>query len=155
MINGKTAALLALCTELGALIAGQDEQIINHYSEFGRNLGLAFQVIDDILGIWGEESKTGKSVATDIVAKKKTLPVLFGLERSNFLRDLYRQAHADEVFVSEVVKKLDELGAREYASDLAFNYSTAAHQHLQEAEPTGEAALALVQLANMLLQRDY
>ncbi len=155
MINGKTAVLLALCAELGALIAEQDDDSVNHYSEFGRNLGLAFQVIDDILGIWGEESKTGKSAATDIITKKKTLPVLYGLEKSDFLRELYRQAPADEVFVNEVVNKLDEVGAREYASELAFNYSAAARRHLQEAKPAGEAGVALIQLADMLLQRDY
>ncbi len=155
MITGKTAVLLSLCAELGAVIAAQDENSITHYAEFGLNLGLAFQVIDDILGIWGDESRTGKSAATDIVTKKKTLPVLYGLERSTALKDLYRHAEADDVFVREVVNLLDELGAREYASAKAAAYSNAARQHLQEANPTGEAGEALLQLADMLLQRDY
>jgi geranylgeranyl diphosphate synthase type I len=155
MITGKTAVLLSLCTELGALIAGQDENSIGHYAEFGLNLGLAFQVIDDILGIWGDESKTGKSAATDIITKKKTLPVLYGLERSNKLTDLYHYVEADDTFVREVVTLLDELGAREYASTRAATYSANARQHLQDANPTGEAGEALLQLADMLMQRDY
>ncbi len=155
MITGKTAVLLSLCTELGALIAGQDEEAILHYAEFGRNLGLAFQVIDDILGIWGDETKTGKSAATDIVTKKKTLPVLFGLERSASLRELYRLADADDKFVRTVVAQLDDLGARDHASQLATNYSTAARQHLHAAHPSGTAGEALYQLAHMLLQRDF
>ena len=155
MITGKTAVLLSLCAELGAVIAAQDENSIAHYAEFGLNLGLAFQVIDDILGIWGDESKTGKSTATDIVTKKKTLPVLYGLERSAALTDLYRHAEADDAFVREVVTLLDELGAREYASARAATYSADARQHLQDANPTGEAGEALLQLADMLMQRDY
>jgi len=155
MITGKTAVLLSLCAELGALIAGQDDNSIAHYAEFGLNLGLAFQVIDDILGIWGDESKTGKSAATDIITKKKTLPVLYGLERSTALIDLYRNAEADDFFVREVVTLLDELGAREYASVRAATYSADARQHLQDANPTGEAGEALLQLADMLMQRDY
>jgi geranylgeranyl diphosphate synthase type I len=155
MITGKTAVLLSLCAELGALIAGQDDNSIAHYAEFGLNLGLAFQVIDDILGIWGDESKTGKSAATDIITKKKTLPVLYGLERSNELTNLYRHMEADDDFVREVVTLLDELGAREYASARAATYSTVALQHLQDANPTGEAGEALLQLADMLMQRDY
>jgi geranylgeranyl diphosphate synthase type I len=155
MITGKTAVLLSLCAELGAVIAAQDENSITHYAEFGLNLGLAFQVIDDILGIWGDESKTGKSTATDIATKKKTLPVLYGLERSAVLTDLYRHAEADDVFVREVVTFLDELGAREYASARAATYSADALQHLQDANPTGEAGEALLQLADMLMQRDY
>ncbi len=155
MITGKTAALLSLCAELGAIIAGQDENSIAHYAKFGLNLGLAFQVIDDILGIWGDESKTGKSAATDIITKKKTLPVVYGLERSTSLTDLYRHAEADDVFVHEVVTLLDGLGAREYASARAATYSADARQHLQDADPTGEAGEALLQLADMLMQRNY
>lgn len=155
MITGKTAVLLSLSAELGAIIAAQQEEIISHYAKFGLNLGLAFQVIDDILGIWGDESKTGKSAATDIVTKKKTLPVLYGLERSAALRDLYDHAEPDDIFVREVVTLLDDLGAREYASARAENYSSAARQHLQDASPIGEAREALLQLSDMLLQRDY
>ena len=62
---------------------------------------------------------------------------------------------ADDVFVREVIDLLDDLGAREYASAIAAAYSAAALQHLQDAKPTGEAAEALLQLADMLLQRDY
>lgn len=155
MITGKTAVLLSHCAELGALVAGQDDQTIDHYAKFGLNLGLAFQVIDDILGIWGDETRTGKSAATDITTKKKTLPVLFGLEKDNNLRHLYQTAEADEQFVSEVVKLLDQNGARHYAESAANGYSQAALSHLEAANPVGQAGTALHQLAAMLLQRDY
>jgi geranylgeranyl diphosphate synthase type I len=81
MIGGKTAALFACSLKLGAMIGTKDEQTIGHMYEFGRNLGLAFQIQDDILGIWGEDNKTGKSRASDIMKKKKTLPVIYGMQK--------------------------------------------------------------------------
>ncbi|MEJ2749160.1 MAG: polyprenyl synthetase family protein, partial [Anaerolineae bacterium] len=154
MITGKTAVLIALSAELGALIAGTDAATIEHYAQFGRSLGLAFQVIDDILGIWGDEARTGKSAATDITTKKKTLPVLYGLEKSAELRELYTQ-DVNEGFVETAVTLLNQSGAREYARDKAAAYSQSALGHLEATEAGGTAATALQQLANMLLQRDY
>ncbi len=155
MITGKTAVLLAHCAELGALIAGQDATTIAHYAAFGRNLGLAFQVIDDILGIWGDEIKIGKSAASDIITKKKTLPVLYGLDKSQQLQKLYLQAEPDTQFVTNVVDALNELGARDFAIKYAKEYSDKALEHLKAAQPQGAAGQALYQLADMLLNRDY
>lgn len=155
MITGKTAVLLAHCAELGALVAGQDAASIEHYAAFGRNLGLAFQVIDDILGIWGDEIKIGKSAASDIITKKKTLPVLYGLNQSQQLQELYLHVEPDTQFVKEVVATLDELSTRDFAIQYAKGYSNKALEHLNAAQPQGDAGQALHQLADMLLNRDY
>lgn len=155
MITGKTAVLVSLCTELGALIAGADRQTVGHYAEFGRNLGLAFQVIDDILGIWGDEALIGKSASTDILTKKKTLPVLYGLNHNGVLRQLYEQEQTDEAFVQQAIQVLNTTGARDYAIERATYYSETALQHLEAAEPSGPAHTALNQLSAMLLQRDF
>ena len=154
MITGKTAVLLSMSAELGALVAGASRETVDHYAAFGLNLGLAFQVIDDILGIWGDETRTGKSAATDIATKKKTLPVLFGLERCDPLRALYQDSKPDQNFVAEVVKLLDETGARTFASEKAGFYSKAALDHLQAASPAGQSGDALNQLVDMLLNRE-
>ena len=154
MIGGKTAVLISLSAELGALIAGANAATIDHYAQFGRSLGLAFQVIDDILGIWGDETRTGKSAATDISTKKKTLPVLFGLAESAALSQLYAGDEADD-FVATAVTLLNQSGARDYARDKAATYSKNALAHLKATEAGGPAATALHQLADMLLQRDY
>jgi len=79
MICGKTAALLQAACGLGALCAFADAKRIGAYESFGRLLGLAFQVQDDYLGIWGDETHTGKSVESDLVSGKKTLPIVYGL----------------------------------------------------------------------------
>src|SRR5688572_7057581 len=79
MIAGKTAALLSACCHIGSLLGGADESKQEAYRSFGHYLGLAFQVQDDILGIWGDESIMGKSAASDLVEGKNSLPVLAGL----------------------------------------------------------------------------
>ena len=154
MIRGKTAVLLSLCTELGALIAGCAQETVHNYAQFGLNLGLAFQVIDDILGIWGDEAVIGKSASTDILTKKKTLPVLYGLSQDNTLQQLYKHESTDEQFVQEVIRLLNITGARSFAVQRATFYSQTALQHLEEAQPSGAAYTALIQLSDMLLQRD-
>lgn len=155
MITGKTAVLLSLCTELGAIIAGCEAQTVHNYAQFGLNLGLAFQVIDDILGIWGDEAIIGKSASTDILTKKKTLPVLYGLAQNKELRHLYQQETTDETFVQEAINLLNNSNAREYAAKRAAYYSQNAQQHLEEAQPFGPAFAALTQLSNKLLQRNF
>jgi geranylgeranyl diphosphate synthase type I len=155
MITGKTAVLLSHCAELGALVAGGDADTVAHYTTFGRDLGLAFQVIDDILGIWGDEDLTGKSAATDIATKKKTLPVLYGLAQDVTLPQLYQQAEADDTFVQQVTQRLTECGARDFATAKASHYSHSAIHHLEAADPQGAAASALQQLADMLFQRNF
>ena len=155
MITGKTAVLVSLSMELGALIAGAEPETVRKYAQFGLDLGLAFQVIDDILGIWGDEEKIGKSASTDITTKKKTLPVLFGLEQSTELQNLYATAEPNEAFVEQVVTLLGENGADTYAKEKATRYSHSALQNIEGANPQGDAGQALYQLADMLLKRDF
>ncbi|HEY4752479.1 MAG TPA: polyprenyl synthetase family protein, partial [Candidatus Limnocylindrales bacterium] len=81
MIGRKTAALIAASIEAGALLATDDEEVIGRYRRFGWSLGLAFQLNDDLLGIWGKEQKTGKE-PTDVARHKKTLPVLYAFEHA-------------------------------------------------------------------------
>jgi len=155
MITGKTSVLVSLAAELGALIAGTDETRIRHFADFGLNLGLAFQVQDDILGIWGDESVTGKSAATDITTRKKTLPVLYALPRNAALRALYAGGATDGDFVRQVVALLDETGARPFAVSRAKQYTAGAVDALAAARPVEPAAVALSQLTDMLLRRDF
>ncbi len=155
MITGKTAALLGLCAELGAMVAGAEATIIDHYRRFGLDLGLAFQVKDDILGIWGDENKIGKSAATDIVTRKKTLPVLFGITQSQELEALYRQPDNGNAFVDQVVLLLDEVGAKQYAHGEATHYTESALENLAAARPDSRYLPTLHQLTDLLLKRSY
>lgn len=80
MTAGKTGALIAACTETGALLGGADLIQCGRMREFGRLLGHAFQIQDDWMGIWGDEELTGKSIHSDLVERKKTYPVILGLD---------------------------------------------------------------------------
>ncbi len=153
MIGGKTAALLSFSTELGALVAGRNKDIVDHYASFGKDLGMAFQVRDDILGIWGDETVIGKSSATDIVTRKKSLPILYGLSKSDELIDLYSQSENGENFVQQVVQLLDGVRAHEFAQAYEEKYANSALTHLEAANPEGAAAVALRQLTMILLNR--
>jgi geranylgeranyl diphosphate synthase type I len=153
MIRGKTAVLLSLATELGALVAGADMATVANYATCGLELGLAFQVIDDILGIWGDEVKIGKSAQSDILTKKKTLPVLYGLANSAELREHYMLSAETPGFVATAVDLLNASGADEYAHAQATQHSEKALTALDAAQPQGEAGVALRKLADMLLNR--
>ncbi len=153
MVERKTAALLACACELGALVAdapvGQREQL----GAFGRHLGLAFQMQDDVLGIWGDSVVTGKPVGTDIARGKKTLPVLYGLRRSAELRALMTQDNLSEEGVRHAKRLLEEAGSREYTEDLARRHHEAALSALERANPYRPAAQGLRELAESLLNR--
>lgn len=154
MITGKTSVLISLCAELGSIIAQKPAETSKDYHQFGLNLGLAFQVLDDILGIWGDEATIGKSATTDISTRKKTLPILFGLEHSPKLASIYFDTSIPETeFVPEVVELLDACGAEEYANKRAADYSNLALSHLESAEPQGDAGAALHELTHLLLGR--
>ncbi len=156
MVSGKTAALLAGTAQIGALIARQPMEITEQYAAFGLNLGIAFQIRDDILGIWGEEEKTGKSAATDIIARKKSVPILYGLEQSEMLQTLYRKTvplTADEV--QAAVAALDQTNAREKTLEQERTYYNKAVAALNAASPTVEGRIALMSLVDGLFKRSY
>ena len=156
MIEGKTAALLAGSATLGALAGGAHEPLLTHYRAFGQSLGLAFQVIDDMLDIWGDPELTGKQPAVDIRQRKKSLPVLYGLARSEDLRALYTQPDPfTDSDVERAVALLDAVGARTYAEDLARQYTHTTLHSLEAAQPDGLAGEGLHELVHMLLHRDH
>lgn len=153
MIGGKTSALLSACTHLGALIGGADEHGQESYRAFGHGLGLAFQVQDDVLGIWGDESVTGKSAASDLVEGKNSLPVLFALEKNSAFAKRWKQGPIQQNEVKEVASLLEDEGAKTYALEMSQNETDKALAFLEQANPMGDAGAALLELANMLLKR--
>jgi geranylgeranyl diphosphate synthase type I len=118
MIGRKTAALIAASIEAGALLATDDEHVIERYRAFGWDLGLAFQLNDDLLGIWGQEQATGKE-PTDVARRKKTLPVIYAFEHAGpgdraRLAALYADHEPTAATVTEIVEILERTGAEEY-----------------------------------------
>ncbi len=153
MISGKTAALIATCTETGALIAGVSDAHHQNYADFGKYLGLAFQAQDDLLGIWGDQSETGKSTESDLVSGKKSLPVLHALSKGGEFAARWEKGTITVEEVPVIVKLLEEAGAYEYTCQQADKLTQQSLDALEAAEPQGEAGEALFELANMLLKR--
>jgi len=148
MISGKTAALIGASTAIGAALAGSNA--VAHYETFGRELGLAFQIQDDVLGIWGDEARTGKSAESDVATRKKSLPVVYALERSEKLRALYA---APEVDVPAAIAEMDAVGARTFAEQAAREHHDRAMEALRASGSSGDAGQALFELAESLLGR--
>lgn len=153
MVNGKTAALLSACAEMGAIFGEADEQRIEHYASFGRNLGLAFQVQDDILGIWGDERQTGKSAASDLVEGKNSLPVLHGLSHSEQFGERWAAGPITLGETPRLAQMLKDAGAYAFCEQEAARLTSLAMQSLSAARPHGDAGAALAELAETLLQR--
>lgn len=153
MISGKTSALIAACCHIGALLGGADEEKQEVYRSFGHYLGLAFQVQDDILGIWGDEKVTGKSVASDLVEGKNSLPVLAGLDKKGKFAERWAQGPIKAEEVGEVARLLASEGGLLAAQEAAKQMTDLALMNLREADPQGEAGEALFHLANRLLGR--
>ena len=155
MIDGKTAALISAASEIGALIGEASSDLVGHYRKFGRNLGLAFQVKDDILGIWGNEATTGKSTATDLVEGKNSLPVLFAINKKGKFAERWSKGHITPAEVPHLTQLLRDEAAYDYSHEEAERLTGLALDALNAANPRGAYGSALFELADILLKRDY
>ncbi len=154
MVAGKTAALLACCTEMGALLAECSPARRGAFRQFGYSLGLAFQVLDDWLGIWGNTALTGKSAENDLVSGKKTLPVLYGISQNKEFARRWVSGSIRPDEVTALAKMLVDEGAQAYTDATADRLTGEALVALDAACDRNEAAAALYELANQLMRRD-
>src|SRR5215213_1420220 len=137
MIGRKTAALIAASIEAGALLASDDDEVIARYRAFGWALGLAFQLNDDLLGIWGAEQTTGKE-PSDIARRKKTLPVIYAFEHAGpddraRLAELYGNGGPKADEVAEIKAILERTGAHAFTRAEAQRYRDEALAELDAA----------------------
>ncbi len=153
MISGKTAALLSACSQVGATLGGADEPTRENYRNFGHYLGLAFQVHDDYLGIWGDSALTGKSTESDLVAGKKTLPVLSGIVKNGLFAQRWAKGPIRSDEVRDLSEQLATEGVKLFTQEVTDQMTDLAIQSLRAAEPQGEAGEALFELARVLLSR--
>ena len=153
MVEGKTAALLETCTGLGSLIGGAPARQVAKFEEFGRYLGLAFQVLDDWLGLWGNAALTGKSTESDLVSGKKTLPVLYGLARREEFAKRWAQGPVSPPEAEQVAALLAREGAKDYTQQTADRLTRLALDALHDAAQPSDLTDALLDLSSRLLQR--
>ena len=153
MVTGKTAALLSACCAVGSLFGGGDETIRDAYRNYGHFLGLAFQVQDDYLGIWGDAALTGKSIESDLVTGKNSLPVFFGLEKKGVFAKRWLNGPISPDEVMGLSDQLEKEGARLYTQNTADQMTDMALQYLRSADPVGNAGQELFELTNKLTGR--
>jgi geranylgeranyl diphosphate synthase type I len=130
MSNHKTASLFSAALQIGALIGTDDDTVVEQFRLLGRKIGLAYQMLDDVWGIWGKES------ASDIIKKKKTLPVIFALEHAETedqqtLKEIYTKDNLEPEDAQLVVDILDKLNAEHYSRNMATGYYNEALAELE------------------------
>lgn len=157
MISLKTSVLLAASLQMGAILGGAGEGNQGHLYEFGRNLGIAFQIQDDYLDAFGDPEKFGKQVGGDIMANKKTFLMIHALQSaSEQRRRELRQLMADnpEDKVERVLSIFRETGIEQWALELKEQYLNVAFQHLEDIAVLSSRKQPLTRLAHYLVQRD-
>ncbi|MFC0547140.1 family 2 encapsulin nanocompartment cargo protein polyprenyl transferase [Kutzneria chonburiensis] len=160
MAGEKTGALLACSTAIGALYGGGTTAQIEHMRVFGEHLGLAFQLVDDLLGIWGDPRVTGKPVHSDLVSRKKSLPVVAALTSGEpaaaELASLYgRQDSLSDVELARAAELVDLAGGKSWTQREAVDQLDLALAELALAAPVPRAAAELTALARLVTRRDH
>jgi octaprenyl-diphosphate synthase len=155
IIEAKTAELCACCCQLGAHYAGAGPQLEESLERFGRSLGIAFQIADDLLDVLGEEAATGKSLGTDLAKQKPTLPLIRLLERATpgeraeLVALLNRSDKPHREVLAPWLARTDALG---YARDKATWYAAQARHELADV-PAGPAGEVLRILTDFVVTR--
>jgi geranylgeranyl diphosphate synthase, type I len=160
MEAGKTAALLACSASIGALAAGAPADTVSALRGFGHQLGMAFQLVDDILGITGDPAVTGKSASSDVRAGKRSVPVVAaldaGTDASRRLADLLAGgAPSTDEDVALATKLIEEAGGIDWAAREADAHLDRALGHLEALAAPQDAVADLVALARYVVDRDH
>ncbi|HVN47868.1 MAG TPA: polyprenyl synthetase family protein [Bacteroidota bacterium] len=157
IISDKTASLFSACTDIGAASATDDDSQRQRMQEFGENIGLAFQIRDDLLDYLGRKSLLGKPTGEDIKEKKLTLPLIYALHASDkrhalhALRLIKRGASKKEI--EWILNFVIEAGGVEYSLRRAEEFAATARQHLA-AFPDSPAKTSLLQFVDFIIQRN-
>ncbi len=158
MIALKTSVLLAGALRMGSIIGGAGKRNADHLYEFGKNLGIAFQIQDDYLDAFGDPVKFGKQVGGDIIANKKTFLLINAMALANegqrsAINELL--AGKAESKVEKMLELYKETGADKLTRDLQQQYYDKALYHLEEIAVLSTRKKPLMELAEYLIGRDY
>jgi len=149
MISLKTAKLFSTSFALAAILAGFSDDFVKLFVQIGETLGLAFQIQDDYLGIWGNQIETGKSISTDLLTRKKTFPAITGLANSTEFQELWdNKTKNDQEQLSKMKNFLERVEVKKDTLNLARSYYHIAQTYLKKFLPVesefSEELLSLV-----------
>jgi geranylgeranyl diphosphate synthase type I len=159
MAEAKTGALIGCACALGALYAGAAREEIEALDTFGREAGLAFQLIDDVIGIWGDSRRTGKPAGADLAARKKSLPVVAaltsGTTAASELAELYALPHEkeDQEEIARTALAVERAGGRDWAQVQAADRMARAMGELSRAVADPAQAGGLLALLEFVTRR--
>jgi geranylgeranyl diphosphate synthase type I len=157
MAEGKTGALLGASCAIGGLYAGADEERVEALDAFGRQAGLAFQLIDDLIGLWGDPQRTGKPAGADLAVRKKSLPVVAALSSGTpagtRLAELYAAEPRPGEDLEAMLLAVEQAGGRDWAHAQAADRMARAMHELSRAVPDPENADGLLALAEFVTRR--
>ena len=159
MIEKKTSALISGALKIGAVI-NIESDMLAPFEKFGRFLGIAFQIKDDILGIWGNNAKTGKPNGNDIRKRKKSLPIIFCLQESDErikgkLASAYRKKKISQRNVNNILIYLEKVKAREFCEEMAIKYYGLALKQIEELPIAPVMRGNFEEIAQFLVKRDF
>jgi geranylgeranyl diphosphate synthase type I len=159
MIGAKTSALFKACAEVGAIAAGAPSNQIESLAIFAWEAGIAFQIVDDILGITADESKLGKPVGSDIREGKKTIIMIHALKHADeqqldILMKAMKGENSDQSSIDAAVKILSALGSIDYAKEQVRKYAASSFESIKPLKDT-PAKQQLIELVNYFVQREY
>ena len=159
MAAGKTGALLSASAAIGAILAGSPRRSVDALALYGHHVGVAFQLVDDVLGIWGDPSSTGKSIHSDLRSRKKSLPVSHVLNQPNTDGEelatwLNTPGEPDEPELRRVADLIERAGGRDWALAEAAQRMTQAEDALDSVDLNAGSKTELVTLGRFVVDRD-
>jgi geranylgeranyl diphosphate synthase type I len=159
MMADKTGALLSCAASIGAILADAPERQVDALARFGAHVGLAFQAVDDLLGIWGDPDVTGKPAANDLRERKKSLPVAAALEADGpggrKLRSLLTGESLGGQEVAEAARLIEHLGGRDRTRRIAERELARCVEALQDASLVEPARSELEELSRFVVEREF
>jgi geranylgeranyl diphosphate synthase type I len=159
MEAGKTGALLGCASSIGAVLGGAPDEVVAALRDYGVELGLAFQAVDDLLGIWGDPSTTGKPAWSDLRQRKKTLPVTAALaagdRQAGELHALLVADHLEELDIARAAELVEACGGRDLAREEARARLDRALSALDRAGIAGGAGRDLAEVARFVVEREF
>lgn len=159
MAARKTGALIAASATLGCVLVGGDEDVVRALDAYGQALGVAFQLVDDLLGIWGDPAVTGKPVLSDLRARKRSLPVTYALSQDEAagrrLSEWLAGSAEDEAGLRQIAELIEATGARSWAAGQAAWHIRQAEQSLTASAVPPPLQAEFMKVARFVADREF
>jgi octaprenyl-diphosphate synthase len=156
IIKGKTAGLIACGAKIGSSIAGADRKIVQKMGEFAFQTGMAFQIVDDMLDVIGDEKATGKNIGSDVMEGKPTLPIIFAMQdpvHGAKIKELFRKKSLEWSEVSEAIELIKKTEAIKRCSEKAKSIAKNS-MHLLDAVEDSVYKRSLIGLSDYIVNRN-